>query len=194
VTGFSNTGRGAICGSWLRWIEVAYERMRRRSPAAGLLAMCLALTACGGGEAPEAETEPTVAEPAAIEVSGDVGEKPTVEIPDEPARPTLETKDIVVGKGPEAKAGDTLEVDYVGLLYDSGEEFDSSFERGKPFVFELGRGMVIPGWDQGLEGMKKGGRRLLEIPPELAYGPQGSPPVIGPNEALVFVVDLVEIR
>jgi peptidylprolyl isomerase len=167
--------------------------MSGRVPAAIAMALCVGFAACGGGEGSEPEPGTTAPEPAAIEVSENVGKKPTVEIPDTPAPPTLETKDIVTGKGPDAKTGDTLEVDYVGFLYDTGEEFDSSFD-GKPFVFQLGRGMVIPGWDQGLDGMQEGGRRLLEIPPELAYGPQGSPPVIGPDEALVFVVDLIEIR
>ncbi len=167
--------------------------MRRRASAALPLALCLALTACGGEDAPsEEEAEPTEAAPASVEVSGKVGEKPTIEIPDSEPPPTLETEDIVPGQGKEAKAGDTLEVNYVGVLYATGEEFDSSFER-RPFKFELGRGMVIPGWDQGLEGLQEGGRRLLTIPPELAYGEQGAPPVIGPNETLVFVVDLEKI-
>ena len=155
------------------------------------LSLLFALTGCGGESAPSEEPEPE--EPATIEVSDDVGKKPTIEIPEGEPPTALETEDIVTGKGPEAKAGDTLEVNYVGVLYATGEEFDSSFER-KPFRFQLGRGMVIPGWDQGLEGLQEGGRRLLEIPPELAYGSQGAPPVIGPDEALVFVVDLVKIR
>ena len=107
----------------------------------------------------------------------------------------LEIEDIVEGDGPEAKKGDTLSVQYVGVAQSNGQEFDSSWSRGaQPFELELGAGMVIPGWDQGLEGMKAGGRRQLTIPGDLAYGPAGSPPAIGPDETLVFVVDLESIK
>ena len=95
--------------------------------------------------------------------------------------------------GDEAVSGDDVSVDYVGVNYKSGKEFDSSWSRNEPFTFTLGAGEVIPGWDQGVEGMKVGGRRELIIPPELAYGAAGSPPVIPPNETLIFVVDLREI-
>ena len=105
----------------------------------------------------------------------------------------LEIKEIEEGTGAEAKAGDEVTVQYVGVNYKSGKEFDASWDRGEPFSFKLGAGMVIPGWDQGVEGMKVGGRRELIIPPELAYGPEGSPPAIGPNETLIFVIDLVEV-
>ena len=106
----------------------------------------------------------------------------------------LEKEDIVKGKGPAAKPGDTLTVNYVGVAFSTGKEFDASWDRGQPFAVQLGAGQVIKGWDRGLVGMRKGGRRILTIPPELAYGAQGFPPAIGPNETLVFVVDLVEIR
>ena len=102
-------------------------------------------------------------------------------------------KDIVEGKGPAAKPGDTLTVQYVGKSFSTGQEFDASWDRGQPFTFQLGSGMVIPGWDDGLEGMKAGGRRELVIPPDLGYGSQGSPPAIAPDETLVFVIDLVKI-
>ena len=105
----------------------------------------------------------------------------------------LEIKDLEEGTGAEAKAGDEVTVQYVGVNYKSGKEFDASWDRGEPFIFQLGAGMVIPGWDQGVEGMKVGGRRELIIPPELAYGPEGSPPAIGPNETLIFVIDLLEV-
>ena len=83
---------------------------------------------------------------------------------------------------------------YVGDSWSTGETFDASWDRGaEPLEFPLGAGQVIPGWDQGIQGMKEGGRRLIVIPPDLAYGPQGSPPVIGPNETLVFVVDLEKV-
>ena len=85
-------------------------------------------------------------------------------------------------------------MNYVGVSYSNGKEFDSSFDAGAPIELELGAGMVIPGWDQGIEGMKVGGRRQLVIPPALAYGPQGLPPVIGPNETLVFVIDLLDAK
>ena len=105
----------------------------------------------------------------------------------------LETKELEAGSGAEAKAGDKVTVQYVGVGYESGKEFDASWDRGEPFTFTLGAGEVIPGWDQGVEGMKVGGRRELIIPPELAYGEAGSPPAIGPNETLVFVIDLLEV-
>jgi peptidylprolyl isomerase len=106
----------------------------------------------------------------------------------------LEIKDLEEGSGAAAKAGDEIVVQYVGVNYKTGKEFDASWDRGEPFPFILGEGYVIPGWDQGLEGMKVGGRRELIIPPELGYGSTGSPPAIPPNETLVFVVDLEAIK
>jgi peptidylprolyl isomerase len=122
-----------------------------------------------------------------------LAQKPEVEVPDGPAPKELVVEDLVEGTGPEAKAGDTLTVDYVGVLYENGKEFDASWDSGQPFTFELGAGNVIEGWDKGLEGMKVGGRRQLVIPANLAYGTEGAPPSIPPNAALVFVVDLKEI-
>jgi peptidylprolyl isomerase len=111
------------------------------------------------------------------------------------APPTkLVVQDLIVGTGAAAKSGDQLSVQYVGVLFKDGKEFDSSWANGKkPFQFGLGGGQVIPGWDQGLAGMKVGGRRKLIIPADLAYGAQGSPPKIGPNEALIFDIDLAKI-
>jgi peptidylprolyl isomerase len=106
----------------------------------------------------------------------------------------LEVREIEEGTGAEAKSGDEVTVQYVGVNYKNGKEFDASWDRGEPFTFQLGAGMVIPGWDQGVEGMKVGGRRELIIPPELAYGPEGSPPAIGPNETLIFVIDLLAVE
>jgi peptidylprolyl isomerase len=120
--------------------------------------------------------------------------KPTVEIPDGPAPTELVIEDIEEGDGDEAKSGDQVSVNYVGVLYDTGKEFDASFDRGQPFEFQLGTGGVIPGWDQGVEGMKVGGRRQLVIPPDLGYGAQGSPPTIPPNATLVFVIDLLSVE
>jgi peptidylprolyl isomerase len=96
-----------------------------------------------------------------------------------------------VGTGPEAKAGDSVTVNYVGVLFHGGKEFDASWKRNEPFIFTLGRGQVIKGWDKGVAGMKVGGRRELIIPPAEAYGAQGSPPAIPPSAPLVFVIDLL---
>lgn len=119
--------------------------------------------------------------------------KPQVTVPDGPPPKKLVREDLEVGTGPAAKTGDEVMVNYVGVGYDSGQEFDTSWGK-EPLPFELGSGLVIPGWEQGIEGMKVGGRRELIIPPELAYGPEGYPPAIGPNEALIFVVDLEAIK
>jgi peptidylprolyl isomerase len=123
----------------------------------------------------------------------DTGPKPAVEVPKGPPPTQLVVRDLKTGDGAEAKAGDQVSVQYVGVLYDGGKEFDSSFDRGQPFPFQLGAGAVIPGWDQGVEGMKVGGRRELIIPPDLAYGQTGQPPTIPPNATLVFVIDLVSV-
>ena len=120
--------------------------------------------------------------------------KPKIKVPDGPAPTTLQTKDITEGEGPEAKDGDKLSMQYVGALYSNGKEFDASWDRGQPFDFTLGGGMVIPGWDQGIVGMKAGGRRELIIPPDLGYGAQGSPPTIPGDSTLIFVVDLISIN
>jgi peptidylprolyl isomerase len=106
----------------------------------------------------------------------------------------LEIVDEVVGGGGEATAGSTVDAHYVGVSYSNGEEFDSSWGRGEPFRFRLGVGQVISGWDQGIAGMRVGGRRRLVIPPHLAYGDRGAGGVIAPGETLIFVVDLVEAR
>jgi peptidylprolyl isomerase len=122
-------------------------------------------------------------------------EKPVVEIPsDQPPSYQLELEDIVEGTGEEAVAGRVVEVHYVGVSWQSGEQFDASWDRGSTFKFGLGKGQVIPGWDQGVAGMKVGGRRRITIPPNLAYGKRGAGGVIGPDETLVFVVDLINVR
>lgn len=119
---------------------------------------------------------------------------PEIDPPEGPAPSELQIVDEVVGEGPEAKAGDTVDVHYVGVSYDSGEEFDASYRRGQPLTFQLGAGMVIQGWDTGVQGMRVGGRRKLVIPPHLAYGERGAGGVIKPNETLIFVCELVTIR
>ena len=117
-------------------------------------------------------------------------QKPEIDFPGDAAPTDLEITDDIVGDGPEAKAGDTVAVHYVGVAHSTGEEFDASYNRGTPLQFKLGAGMVIAGWDQGVQGMRVGGRRTLRIPPHLAYGPNGVPGAIGPNESLIFVCDL----
>jgi peptidylprolyl isomerase len=117
--------------------------------------------------------------------------RPEVDFPGgEPPR-QLEITDIWEGDGKVARAGDTVQVHYVGVAYSTGEEFDASWNRGEPLEFQLGIGRVIAGWDQGVQGMKVGGRRQLVIPPDLAYGNRGASNVIAPGETLIFVCDLV---
>ncbi|WP_037497758.1 FKBP-type peptidyl-prolyl cis-trans isomerase [Solirubrobacter soli] len=132
---------------------------------------------------------------AGVKVTGKLGAEPKITVPKGGTAPTgLLIKDLKVGKGPEAKAGQSVDMQYSGVLFKDGTKFDASWDRGgQPFTFTLGSGMVIPGWDQGIVGMKKGGRRLLVIPPDLGYGPQGSGP-IPPDSTLVFVVDLDDIK
>ncbi len=121
-------------------------------------------------------------------------QKPEIDFPDGPPPENLVVTDITEGSGAEAKAGDQVLVHYVGVAHSTGEEFDASYNRGAPLDFPLGAGRVIAGWDQGVQGMKVGGRRQLTIPPHLGYGDRGAGGVIKPGETLIFVVDLVEIR
>ncbi len=163
----------------------------------------LALTAgCGGGDDASGESAatpiPVPQDPAAdirriVEgLSTDTSSKPEIAAPLGSPPAELEKRDIVRGNGPKAKRGDNLAMQYVGVSWSTGQQFDASWDRGKePFTFDLGAGGVIPGWDEGLVGMREGGRRLLVIPAEKGYGAQGQPPDIGPNETLIFVVDLV---
>ncbi len=125
--------------------------------------------------------------------SGPLSKEPKVTPPSGAAPAKLETKELIAGTGAEAKSGDKVTVNYVGVLYKTGKEFNASWETKEPFSFTLGKGEVIPGWDQGIPGMKVGGRRELIIPASLAYGTKGSPPKIPGNEALVFVVDLLGV-
>jgi peptidylprolyl isomerase len=118
-------------------------------------------------------------------------EKPEVDFPGGEPPADLQVTDIWEGDGPEATAGDTVQVHYVGVAFSTGEEFDSSWNRGDPLQFRLGIGQVISGWDQGVQGMRVGGRRQLVIPPHLAYGDRGAPGAIAPGETLIFVCDLV---
>ena len=120
-------------------------------------------------------------------------EKPTVSVPSGDPPTALQKTDLIVGDGAEAVAGKKVTVHYVGVSFATQKQFDASWDRGQPFSFVLGQGGVIQGWDEGVPGMKVGGRRQLVIPAELAYGAAGSAPVIGPNETLVFVVDLLSV-
>ncbi|MEA2297980.1 MAG: hypothetical protein QOF77_916 [Solirubrobacteraceae bacterium] len=122
-------------------------------------------------------------------------EKPEVDVPSDQRPPgQLELDDVTVGEGDEAVSGRTVEVHYVGVSWSSGQQFDASWDRGSTFKFGLGQGQVISGWDQGVAGMKVGGRRRITIPPDLGYGKRGAGGVIGPDETLVFVVDLVGVH
>jgi peptidylprolyl isomerase len=168
------------------------------------LALAAGVAACGEDDsASETAATPTAtptetASAAGIEAlvqetSKKTDVKPEVPAPKGDPPEELVIRDIVKGKGPKAKAGDTLTMQYVGVSWSNGQQFDASWDAGQPFPFQLGAGMVIQGWDRGMVGMQKGGRRLLVIPPDLGYGETGAGDAIGPNETLVFVVDLVEI-
>ncbi len=174
-----------------------------------LLLLALLAAGCGsddegssGGDDRAADTTPSDTAASTTETES---EPPTADLKDTDVKPAipkptgsppdkLVKEDIVKGKGRAAKSGDTVSVQYVGVSFSNGQEFDASWDRGQAFTFPLGGGQVIPGWDKGVVGMKVGGRRELTIPPELAYGAQGAPPSIAPNETLVFVVDLQKIQ
>jgi FKBP-type peptidyl-prolyl cis-trans isomerase len=164
-----------------------------------LLAAGLVLSACGGSSSGGATASPgkdAEGKCPAVEGAADqsTSTKPEVEVPSGEPPSNLVCLELVNGSGAEAKSGDEVEVQYAGVNYKTGKEFDSSWSRNEPFPFTLGQGAVIKGWDQGVVGMKVGGRRQLIIPPELGYGATGSPPSIPANETLVFVVDLVKIK
>jgi peptidylprolyl isomerase len=144
---------------------------------------------------PSASASEKSAEPkstaAKTPTSGPLSKEPSVAPPSGAAPTKLETKDLITGTGAEAKVGQTVTVNYVGELFHGAKIFDASWKRNEPFSFPLGKGQVIQGWDQGIPGMKVGGRRELIIPAALAYGAKGSPPTIPANAPLVFVVDLL---
>src|ERR1700757_2534135 len=161
--------------------------------AAGCAA--LGLAACGSSKAPGVVLAPSAGAtsapiPTTPKPPPALASKPTVTVPSGPPPKTLVTKDLATGTGAAAAAGKSVTVNYVGVLYSTGKEFDSSWSTGRPFApFVLGQGAVIPGWDKGLVGMRVGGRRELITPPSLGYGKLGSPPKIPGNSTLVFVVD-----
>ena len=121
-------------------------------------------------------------------------EKPEIEFPEGDVPTELVITDLIEGDGAEAKPGDTVSTHYVGVAWSTGEEFDASWGRGAPLDFRVGVGQVIQGWDQGIVGMKVGGRRKLTIPAHLGYGDRGAGGAIKPGETLIFVVDLVDVR
>jgi peptidylprolyl isomerase len=193
----------------------AVIRLINQSKWPALGAACLALAACGstktadipsgsgdtGASTTTATTTETTAKPptfakptaAVTDIANAVGDntKKKPKIPKPAGKPptALTVVDIVKGTGAPAQNGDTLTVDYAGTSWSTGKEFDASWNSGQPFPVTLGQGGVIQGWEQGLQGMKQGGRRLLVIPPDLGYGATGSGSKIKPNETLVFVVD-----
>jgi peptidylprolyl isomerase len=186
--------------------NASLSTLRGRLPVA-LLALAAALIVAGcGGSSSHSETIALGNENSADQsliksggetaaaktpTSGPLSEEPKVTPPTGKAPEKLESKDLIVGTGPEAKTGDSVTVNYVGVLYKGGKEFDASWKRKEPFSFTLGKSEVIKGWDQGVVGMKVGGRRELIIPPGLAYGAEGSGSSIPPNSPLIFVIDLL---
>ena len=187
----------------------------RRSIVSLLLALFLpfALVACGdqqaavkdeadatadteGSDEPAAtqESDVTLVEgDAGVTVTGEPGAKPTITIPDGEPPTALTYSDIVVGDGAEAPRGAAVVMHYLGVSWSNKQQFDASWDSGTPLDYPLSQ--LIRGWQEGVPGMKVGGRRLLVIPPELGYGEQGTPGgPIGPNETLVFVIDLLEVK
>jgi len=163
-----------------------------------IIGVCLALfiVGCGSDDSTTAGSTASTeaAAPPQETESTKKKTKPKVTVPKGPPPQALTTKDIEKGTGVRAEVGDVVKVNYVGVNYKTGKEFDASWSRGEPIAFTLGAGEVIPGWDHGIEGMKVGGRRELIIPPGSAYGAAGSPPLIPPNETMVFVVDLEAVE
>lgn len=177
---------------------------RRLSALAAAACSALALAACGSSKAPGVEQAPSAGQTeAAVPTTPTpppaLRTKPVVVIPKGPAPSTLQVKDLVPGTGKAVQTGQTVTVNYVGVLYKNGKQFDSSWQRNQPFTTALSNGSVIAGWVQGIAGgkgiapMRVGGRRELIIPPSLGYGKSGSPPTIPPNAALIFVVDLLSV-
>jgi peptidylprolyl isomerase len=188
--------------------------MTKTRSFAALAGLSLLLAACGGSttdsaadkfartaeeqaktqKAPAETPAPTATKITPTAAERDLSKKPKIPKSSGAAPTQLKVEDLVVGNGAAAKTGDKVAVRYVGVLYDNNKEFDASWDRGKaPFELTLGAGQVIAGWDQGLLGMKVGGRRKLTIPPDQAYGAQGQPPTIPKNATLVFEVDLTKI-
>jgi FKBP-type peptidyl-prolyl cis-trans isomerase len=175
-------------------------KMKRTLGMSLALVFAAGVTACGSSsKAPGVEQAPSggatqASIPTTPKPPPALAKKPVVTVPNTPAPTKLVTKDLVQGTGQAASQGKTVTVNYVGVLYKNGKEFDSSWSRNQPFTTALSPGSVISGWVQGLNGMKVGGRRELIVPPSLGYGKAGSPPTIPPNSTLVFVVDLLSVQ
>ena len=187
----------------------------RSGALVALLVLAVAAAGCGGSSKnesaadqsaakaeSEAKNQKPIPEPTApvsatatpTAGEADINKKPTVPKGSGTAPTALKAETLIAGSGAQIKNGQQATVQYVGVLFKNGEEFDTSWGKGKqPFAFTLGSGQVISGWDQGVLGMKVGERRRLTIPADLAYGAQGSPPKIGPNEPLIFDIDLKKI-
>jgi peptidylprolyl isomerase len=186
----------------------------RSIPVAALLVLALTAAGCGSSTSEsaadksaakaesEAKNQKPIPGPAALTAQtatptageADINSKPKVPTGSGAAPTALKAETLIAGSGAEIKTGQQATVNYVGVLFKNGKEFDASWGKGKqPFQFALGSGQVIQGWDQGVLGMKVGERRRLTIPADLAYGAQGSPPKIGPNEPLIFDIDLKKI-
>jgi peptidylprolyl isomerase len=161
-----------------------------------ILPLCaaLAIAGCGGGSSKKSSAASTTPTTTAAPVAPPQRTKPAVTVPKGPAPKQLVIRDLIKGTGAVAQSGNQVTVQYVGVDYKTGKQFDASWDRGQPFPFQLGGGQVIPGWDKGVAGMRIGGRRELIVPANLAYGAQGQPPAIGPNATLVFVIDLLSVQ
>lgn len=164
-----------------------------RRVVAGLAVVGLLAAGCAD-DADQAEPDlPDTPEPTDVTERPDVSTIVATDPEDEPPD-ALVRQDVVEGDGDEANPGTVVTVQYVGLSWSTGEEFDASWDRQQPFSFEIGAGQVIAGWEQGVVGMRVGGRRVLTIPPELAYGDRGVAGAIEPGETLVFVIDLLDVE
>ncbi|MBI5310264.1 MAG: FKBP-type peptidyl-prolyl cis-trans isomerase [Actinobacteria bacterium] len=174
------------------------------------LLVALLVAGCGDDKTTDSGGEETTTEQSSTEatgstgeesssgelptVSGKLGEEPKLSIPEGGPPSELVIKDIEKGDGKKVASGDDLTMQYAGYNWSDGVMFDASWKSGNPFDFEIGAGQVIKGWDEGIVGMREGGRRLLVIPPDMGYGESGQPPTIPPNETLVFVVDLEKVK
>jgi peptidylprolyl isomerase len=172
--------------------------IKRLLTAPVMIALAAVLAACGSSAAPGVEQAPSggatqAAVAAPPKVPADLATEPVIAQQTGPAPTTLVTKDLIVGTGATAAGGDSITVNYVGALYKTNKIFDASWNRHTTFTTTLSTGNVIPGWVQGIAGMKVGGRRELIIPASLGYGKTGQPPTIPPNSTLVFVVDLLSV-
>jgi peptidylprolyl isomerase len=167
--------------------------MRVRPLAPLVCVLALVATACGAG-APSTDDDASgatvTANTAGVEVTGDPGQKPEISVPEGDTPPDLVIADLIEGDGEEVPAGAVVTTHYVGVSWTLDRQFDSSWDRGQPLQFGLDQ--VISGWAEGIPGMRVGGRRLLVIPPDQAYGQQSPTPDIAPNDTLVFVIDLID--